>query len=69
MNARYEKVDNTVVSPYQNFGAPQRIPFPFSSAVVANQYHARFATNYSTPVNVQTQGYWSNDNPGPCPLP
>jgi hypothetical protein len=63
---RVERFDNAVRSDYFPTTTGTRTQIGYNAAA-GQQYHLRFATGYTTPVNVQTQGNWSPDNPGTCP--
>lgn len=64
LQARIEKVDNTVVADYKNITSLTRAEFTLNPSQAGVEYHARLRNPQI--VAVQAIGWWSPDNPGPC---
>ena len=64
LEARIEKLDNTIVAGYQTISSLQRREYVLSQSIAGQQYHARLYNGNL--VDVQAIGWWSPDNPGAC---
>lgn len=58
---------NTAYSPWISFAQGQRKEIAYFEAGNGRQFRLWIGSNYSTPVDVQSQGNGSVDNPGVCP--
>ena len=66
LRARIELLDNSVAAGYQSINDLQRREYTLNPSTAGWQYHARIASYWYTPVNVQAIGWWSPDNLGAC---
>jgi hypothetical protein len=58
---------NTAYSPWISFAQGQRKEISYFEAGNGRQFRLWIGSNYSTTVDVQSQGNGSVDNPGTCP--
>jgi len=66
LNARIELLNGSVAAGYQSISNDQRREYTLNPSTAGSSYHARIATTIFIPVDVQSTGWWSPDNPGSC---